>query len=313
MSLKDALGCIGWSAFFLMAFLWIPVLGPFVSLFTPLPFLYYATKLGLKQGFALSVATFGAIALVGYATGQPQISLVCLEWSLLGLALSEILRRQWGLGRALLAGTAFMSGMGGLFLVFGALAKGLGPLELVEQYLRGALNSALGVFEGMEPDSERALTARTYGEALVRMVLRISPALAVLGSGLVVCLNIMLSRPLFRLGGLPVPDLGPLDRWKAPETLVWGLISSGFALFFFSGAIKWIGLNALIILTAIYLIQGFSILLFFLNKYRVPPWIRIGIYLVIAFQQLFFVLLSAAGLFDQWIDFRKIGREKREV
>lgn len=313
MSSKDVLGCIGWSAFFMMASLWIPIFGPFVSLFTPLPFLYYATKLGLRQGITLAVPAVAAVGLFGHLMGHPQIFLFCLELSLLGLALSEILRRRWGFGRALLAGTAFMSGLGCLFLVFGALSKGVGPLELVEEYLRGSLNGALGVFERLEPNSERALEARAYGDAVLGVVMRIVPALAVLGTGLVVSLNIMLSRPLFRFGGLPLPELGSLDRWKAPEMLVWGLISSGFALFFFSGAIKWIGLNVLMIIMAVYLIQGFSILLFFLNKYRVPPWIRIGIYFVIAFQQLFFVVLSAAGLFDQWIDFRKIGKESQKT
>jgi hypothetical protein len=35
---------------------------------------------------------------------------------------------------------------------------------------------------------------------------------------------------------------------------------------------------------------------------------RIGIYFLIIIQQLFLAVLALAGLFDQWIDFRKIHR-----
>jgi uncharacterized protein YybS (DUF2232 family) len=59
---------------------------------------------------------------------------------------------------------------------------------------------------------------------------------------------------------------------------------------------------------AIYLFHGLSIILFFLNKYNVPSWIRAGVYILIMVQQLFLGVLALAGLFDQWVDFRKIHR-----
>lgn len=66
--------------------------------------------------------------------------------------------------------------------------------------------------------------------------------------------------------------------------------------------------NALIVILAIYLFHGLSIVVFFLNKFHVPSWIRLGIYFLIIIQQLFLIVLTFAGLFDQWIDFRKIHR-----
>jgi uncharacterized protein YybS (DUF2232 family) len=83
---------------------------------------------------------------------------------------------------------------------------------------------------------------------------------------------------------------------------------SGFALFFLSGGIKLIAINVLIVIMAAYLFHGLSIILFFLNKYKIPSWMRIGIYFLIIVQQLFLAVLALAGLFDQWIDFRKIHR-----
>jgi len=70
-----------------------------------------------------------------------------------------------------------------------------------------------------------------------------------------------------------------------------------------------LAINALIVLMVIYFFHGLSIVLFFLNKYNVPSWARFGIYFFIVVQQLFFVVLVFGGLFDQWVDFRKMRRK----
>jgi len=104
-----------------------------------------------------------------------------------------------------------------------------------------------------------------------------------------------------------------MDRWQAPEFIVWGLIASGFALFLPISGIKWIAVNTLIVMSVIYLFNGLSIVLFVFNKYKIPAWARFGIYVVMTLQFLFWFVLALAGLFDQWIDFRKIHYKESKV
>jgi uncharacterized protein YybS (DUF2232 family) len=137
---------------------------------------------------------------------------------------------------------------------------------------------------------------------------QIYPSLMIIGTGFALWLNVVIARPLFRMGNLAYPEFISMDRWQAPDHLVWGLIISGFALFLSSESIQFLAVNALIVILAIYLFHGLSIIVFFLNKYHVPSWIRLGIYVLIVVQQLFLAVLTFAGLFDQWIDFRKIHR-----
>ena len=134
----------------------------------------------------------------------------------------------------------------------------------------------------------------------------------IVGTGFVVWINIVISRPLYRLTNLKYPEFGPMDKWHAPELMVWGVIASGFALFLSIPGVKLVAINGLIVMLAIYVFHGLSILLFFLNKYRVPSWLRFGIYFLIFFQQIFLIVLALAGLFDQWLDFRKIRLKKSE-
>jgi hypothetical protein len=43
-----------------------------------------------------------------------------------------------------------------------------------------------------------------------------------------------------------------------------------------------------------------------MNRYNIKTWVKILVYFIFAFQQIFWGMLALIGLFDQWIDFRKI-------
>ena len=101
-----------------------------------------------------------------------------------------------------------------------------------------------------------------------------------------------------------------MDRWSSPEKMVWGLIISGFAFFLPVAGVKLFAINIFIIILVIYVFHGLSILLFFFNKYSLPPWIRAGTYILIILQQFLLIGLCLGGLFDQWLDIRKIHHKK---
>jgi uncharacterized protein YybS (DUF2232 family) len=124
---------------------------------------------------------------------------------------------------------------------------------------------------------------------------------------------VILSRPLFLKKNLEFPEFGALDRWQSPELMVWGLIAAGFSLFLSFSPLRLVAVNALVIMLAIYFFHGLSILLFYLNKYRVPPWMRLGVYALILLQQSLVIGVTMAGLFDQWLDLRRIHQTKPDL
>jgi uncharacterized protein YybS (DUF2232 family) len=194
------------------------------------------------------------------------------------------------------------------FLFFLALSRNMGPLEMAVNYLQSQLKVTIEAYEEMGIPKENAIELEAYTKVFIATILKIYPSLIIIGTGFAVWLNVVIAKPLFRVGNLDYPAFAPADRWQAPDNMVWGVIVAGFALFLSSGSIKLLAINALIIIMTIYLFHGLSIVLFFLNRHRVATWMRIGIYVLIIIQQLFFVVLALVGLFDQWIDFRKIHR-----
>ncbi|MCP4665561.1 MAG: DUF2232 domain-containing protein [Deltaproteobacteria bacterium] len=308
MKTTDILGCAGGAAFLLLAAIWIPFAGPLLSLLTPLPFLYYSTKLGFQQGVKLTILVVLVIALAAKLAGQTQIIILSVEFSLLGLVLSEFFRRKLTIGRTVLLATLFVLVLGLGVMFFLALPKNMGPFDLMLGYLQDHLKAAIKASEGMGVPQGKTMELEEFGKALIDAISRIYPSLLIIGAGFVVWLNIIMVKPLFRMKNLAYPEFVPLDRWQSPDRLIWVVIASGFALFLPSRGITLVAVNALIVMMAIYFFHGLSITLFFLNKYRVPSVIRVAVYLLVVIQQLFAVVLALAGLFDQWADFRKIHR-----
>ncbi|MBW1788612.1 MAG: YybS family protein [Deltaproteobacteria bacterium] len=310
MKITDVAGCVAWAGLLFLAAMGIPIIGPFLSLLIPLPFLYYSTKLGLYAGLMLAALTTVTIGVGAKMAGYPHVALFCLEFSLLGLILSVLFRRNIGFARILFWGTVSMLTVGLILLVAIAFSKNMGVMEMMRGYLEAQFTGTLKAYQGAAGlPQDQVVELEAFGKALAALFIRVYPSLMVLGTLFAVWLNVGFAKPLFRIGRLPYPDFSPLDRWQAPEYLVWGVIASGFALIFFDGGLQLAAVNALIVLAAVYAFQGISIVLFFLNKYNVAPWLRIGVYILIFLQQIFVALLAIAGLFDQWFDFRKIHRK----
>ncbi len=306
MKTNDVLRCVGWAAFFLLSSAFIPFLGPLFCLLTPLPFLYYSTKLGLYDGAKLAALTTLIIGLVVNLTGHTQIIVECIELSVLGLALSELFRKKLGIGQTILIATVIMAMLNLGYLFYMSLSSEMGPFEMFFDILHGHLKEAVYLYEAAGIPEDKISEFETYGKVIIDTVMM---SIIIVMMGFSVWLNVVMAKPFFRMGKLRYPEFVSMDSWKSPEVMIWGLISSGFAFFFLSGVIKLISINVVIIMMIIYLFQGVSIVLYFLNKYKIPSWIRICIYFLIIVQQPFPILLALAGLFDQWADFRKLNQE----
>lgn len=302
----DIIACAGSVVLLLSASAWIPVLGLFFAFLTPLPFLYYATRLGLRGGVKIAVVTLLFVGLLANLAGYPQMMISCFESSLLGLILSELYRRRFTLGFTIVLGTCSVLIVSVLLLSLVASSEKMGFTEMDPESHDSRDEEIIQAYKGLGIDEDAAIKFQKIMEDIIP---KIYPAIFILGTVLNVSFLVLLSRPLFRFKDLPYPDFGPMDQWQAPELMVWGVIVTGFSLFLTTGSIKWFAVNALIVMGAIYMFHGLSITQFFLNKYRAPLLGRLGVYLLIIILPYFLVTLAIAGLFDQWADFRKLNQK----
>jgi uncharacterized protein YybS (DUF2232 family) len=94
--------------------------------------------------------------------------------------------------------------------------------------------------------------------------------------------------------------------WVCPDNLVWCFIFSGSAVFLGNGMVESAGLNVFLIMLCIYFSQGLSIVVHFLKVRNVPTFFWFVLFILIFVQPLLIGLLAGLGVFDIWVDFRKI-------
>jgi uncharacterized protein YybS (DUF2232 family) len=73
------------------------------------------------------------------------------------------------------------------------------------------------------------------------------------------------------------------------------------------------GLNVLLLVGLVYLLQGLGVMVFYLNRTSVPPILRGLAYVFLVIQPLFLLGVAALGLFDLWCDFRRTRNKQEET
>ena len=137
------------------------------------------------------------------------------------------------------------------------------------------------------------------------LIPRILPGILVCTVLLTVWINLVGSISLLeriKPGQLPWKKF---KNWRLPERLVWLPIVASIALIVGQGEIKSTGLSLIIISALLYFFQGFAVLIHFIDKWKVPLYLKIAIYGILILQSYGLLLLSVIGIADVWIDFRR--------
>ena len=301
---RDVLTGISITCVIFAVSVYMPIFGFFCSLFIPLPILFYRSKLGRKTGAIIPIAA-GVIMMM--VLGRFSIDLLFFfELMLLGFILSELMAIDLSIERTVLfaCGAILASAIVGLAFYSQIIQKGL--TDVAAEYVTKNLQLTLLLYEGMGMSEENIQLIANSLEQIQYVLLRIIPALAIASTLFVAWTSLLISRPLLKSRDLYYPDFGPLNLWKPPEHLVWGVIGCGLVLLIPSGSVKLIGLNGLIMLMAVYFFTGIAIVSFYFERKRFPRLLRIFLYSLIALQQFVLILVIGLGFFDVWLNFRKI-------
>ncbi|MFZ0614572.1 MAG: DUF2232 domain-containing protein [Desulfobacterales bacterium] len=308
-TLKDMAIGIGVTSVLFIITLQSPVLGFFCTVVIPLPTMICRAKHGRAVGGL--VPAIALLTLVPVLGGFSIDLVYFFELVLCGFVLCELFGFRLPVEKTVvLNGAALLAA--GLFivLVYGALT-GVGLGQLTAGYVRANLEASLRLYESMGVPTDTITAIREALDGIQYVLVRIVPALAASAALFLSWTSLLLSRPLLRRFGLMSPDFGRLNLWKAPEPLVWSVIGCGLLLMVPGHTVKILGINGLLVLMTVYFFQGIAIISFYFEKKRFPRLLRIVLYSLIALQQLVLLVVVGLGFFDMWLNFRKLGVEKK--
>jgi uncharacterized protein YybS (DUF2232 family) len=282
----------------------MPFIGIFAWMILPLPVLFYRLKTGRNSSGIIVAASLAV--LVVFTRNFAFNTLYFGSLLMTGFFLGEFIEKHIGIEKIILYTCFAILGICTAVLFVYSLTYAQGIEHLISSYVSKyhALSSQLF--------SE---SAQLYPEMKVdqQMLERASSLFVVIFPGIfinsyltMIWLNIILIKKILLKKGITVKSIENLNQWKAPDYLVFGVIALSILIFLPVYMLKLLAVNCLIILMFVYFLQGIAVVSFFFHKKSSPLALRFFLYTLIAIQPLFMFLVIGFGLFDTWINFRKL-------
>ena len=259
--------------------------------------------LALALGGPLAAALAGGVAMtaVGVVRGGPAMLIVGLKYALPGAALGLGLVRRLPVAVTTLL-TALANLVGVVVLLWVLSPVGMGPIAYLERQVAAQVTeleqwpARLGA---AGQDAGWAVEAARFVVATLRVA---APGMLGLGVFAGAVANFAIARLCLRRRF----GFRPFAQEAVPDHLVWGAIGAGVLLASRQERLEAAGLNLLLVLMPLYVIQGLAVFRHFFQRIGLPRLLQVVSFGLLAMQPLLLVAVSCVGLSDLWIDFRKI-------
>lgn len=275
-----------------LASIYLPILGILVSFLCPLPVMFLVIRWDARLGI---LAACVASILVLVLAGLMQAITCLLGFTLLGVIMGVTIKKGYTFLETIAVNTG-VSLLSKLALIGVALLiVGQNPLTENFSFLEETIAKVPWISQNL-PDAQNFVN-------LMKLVL---PALLVVASLFDTLCNFLLGRWVGGRIGLSFPAVPPFSEWRLPKSVFWVFILGWvFILFGGSSVLGKIGINVQIVTQLLFLLQGLSLVYYFLGRYIRSKVARASILVFLLFQPLFSFLLSWLGVFDVFLDFRK--------
>lgn len=302
--IKDILTGILLCMLIITAMYIMPLIGVFAWMFLPLPVLFYRLKTGRNGGGIVMAAS---LALLIVFTGNLAFDTLYFGSLLMtGFFLGECVEKHLSIERIMLYTIVAILGtcMAVLIVYSSTQTQGIG--QIFSNYLSRYHTLSAQLFsDSASLYPEMKVDPQVLARASSLFVL-ILPGIFINSYLTMAWVNILLIRKLLSRRGIVVKSIENLNQWKAPDYLIFGVIALALLIFLPVGVLKLFAVNGLIVLMFVYFFQGIAVVSFYFQKKRAPFALRFFFYILIAIQPLFMFLVIGFGLFDTWINFRKL-------
>ncbi len=287
----------------------LPLAGSVITFASPLPLLLAYLVRGRRVGRRAMILASGAALLLSQVAAPPGGGYYLLYFLVMAGMLGEFWSRRAPLSYTIGAAAASAMAASVMVLLVGSLFYQVGPWELWRAQWLGEMAMVMQMYRsmGLEPATLRQMEA---GLAVAgRIILRLAPGILAAVSLLVAWLNLLMARRLGRRLGAEEHG-GSLNLYRTPERLVWLLILGGGFMALGGGWLFWLGANVVLVMGLLYFFQGLAVVDYWLRRKNAPAMLRAAVYLLVALEFYLAAILAAMGLFDMWLNLRRLEQTK---
>ncbi len=291
---------IGVTLICLLGVAWIGPAGAFINLFTPLAAAYISMRYGLRAGIVVVVVTSALLLqLANFYTLGAYLGFFGVGSLLLPL----FLRQQIKWDRACLY--AIIGSVIVTVLMFAIVigTNGINLQALIGQMIQAEVDQAMQIYRDSGFNVDQLKEMQLVIDGMAGFITRCFYGLylASIMSIMATCLLLLnrLKGNWYQISGTP------FAQWRLPAKLIWGLIFAGFLFVLPNEIASTISQNLLVVLLPLYFMQGLAVVSSYLQKKSYPPVVKGLIYLLLLILNPLPIIITCAGIFDLWIDFRR--------
>ncbi len=296
---------------FLLLAMFVPPLWLVMGVLAPVPLVFVYLRWGRGVGMVMLGLVFGVLfSLVGHK----QAVLFFAEYAVLAAVLSETIQFKLSFDRCILFSALVSAALSIILLLFIFTDRESTLTEFFQEQIEGHFQLSMEALQAVGDKPEELKAMREFANEASGAMARSYPSFITIGILMTAAVNYYMVRLLWRrIYGPGLFHPARFSGWVAPEQAIWVLIGSGGLLFFAEGILGALGLNLFFLVLVVYFLQGLAILIHFLDSRNVPVFFWVLIFFVIVLQPLLIGAAVGLGIFDTWIDLRKIRVEPEEI
>jgi len=255
------------------------------------------------------VASLILVAVFLIFFGIDEAPFLVFTYLISSMICGELIRRERPPEQVVLGGI-FPSVVSGISLWFiQAYQRHQNPVSYFRDITLQNLNETVRYYEKIGMDRETIEFLKNNLNDVARWFLNLFPGIYLAGVTMMIFLNYLLIR--FLLVRLEKQEMvsQSLTLWHPPDSMVWGLIGAGFLILFPPSLLKILGGNLMMLFCLLYFFQGLALVADYYKRKNVRMFWRNLSYLMLLVWPLLGMIVAFFGLFDIWIDFRKIRKE----
>lgn len=281
-----------------------PPLGMIVGMLTPVPLILVY----LQRGKITGLMTILAVSVALWLLVGPKLAIAFVTaYGLMAAAMAEATRLSFSFEKIIGVSTLAPTVLTLLMLFIGLTGEGTSFLKTLENTLQSAAEDYIQVLEKSGESPENLKAVRKSVAETAPTAARVVPAFILISTLAGAVFNFLTVRYLWlRFYSKKFFEGMDISRWMLPDVAVWVLIAAVGSMVLGPEFSQAIGMNLTIIFLFLYFLQGLSVVTHILKTKAFPKWVWILVFILIPLNPMFFGLVVGMGLFDIWVDFRKI-------
>lgn len=256
------------------------------------------------------MALFISFILVSLVAGPFQGLIAVLGFGVLGIVLGVVIKRKMSLLEIMVIGS-FFSFISKILLMFiGLWLLDVNPLLIGLEEIDQSINQSLSFYQniGISPEQMEAFkNTLLQSVELIKIAL---PAMLILASVFDTIINYWVTEKILERLGYSLKPMISFQQWRVGPSFFWSYVAGMFLLIINTRynlpVIQRIGLNIQLLFSIIFLITGLALISYTFNYFKIKTFFFWIICFLIFMQPFLSLIVTWIGIFDVWLDFRKL-------